>query len=315
MRLPAALGCGSRRCTCSAGARREEDAWASCIIPVTSIRGRARCRLTRSERFWADCRLCELCQTRTNIVFGVGNPHARVLFVGEAPGRNEDLQGEPFVGRGRREPQRHTRGSRACAARISISRNVLKCRPPGNRDPKPDEVLACSPFLREQIRSIWPDIIVTLGNPATHFVLKTEIGITRLRGRFHQMGHFVVMPHVPPRGGAPQPQVAGAPRGGLPHARRLSDAPSCGHGSRRGGIGRRRPLQSICPRLVSDMALVRSAAGVYQSGAAADTERLGELMAPCFAEGDVAVLTGGPRGGQDPSHPRAWLAGSLTGIR
>ena len=76
--------------------------------------------------------------------------------------------------------------------------NVLKCRPPGNRDPRPDEVLACAPFLREQIRSIWPDIIVTLGNPATHFVLKTEIGITRLRGRFHQMGHFVVMPTFHP---------------------------------------------------------------------------------------------------------------------
>ena len=76
--------------------------------------------------------------------------------------------------------------------------NVLKCRPPGNRDPKPDEVLACSPFLREQIRSIWPDVIVTLGNPATHFVLKTETGITRLRGRFHQTGHFTVMPTFHP---------------------------------------------------------------------------------------------------------------------
>lgn len=71
-------------------------------------------------------------------------------------------------------------------------------RPPGNRNPRPEEVLACSPFLREQIRSIWPDIIVTLGNPATHFVLKTEIGITKLRGRFHQMGHFVVMPTFHP---------------------------------------------------------------------------------------------------------------------
>ena len=75
---------------------------------------------------------------------------------------------------------------------------MLKCRPPGNRNPRPEEVLACSPFLREQIRSIWPDIIVTLGNPATHFVLKTEIGITKLRGRFHQMGHFVVMPTFHP---------------------------------------------------------------------------------------------------------------------
>ena len=128
-----------------------------------------------------ECRLCELCQTRTNIVFGVGNPHARVMFVGEAPGKNEDLRGEPFVGR----------------ADIYIA-NVLKCRPPGNRNPKADEVLACSPFLREQIRSIWPDIIVTLGNPATHFVLKTEVGITKLRGRLHEMGHFVVMPTFHP---------------------------------------------------------------------------------------------------------------------
>ena len=91
-----------------------------------------------------------------------------------------------------------------CAVAAGLKRedvyiaNVLKCRPPGNRNPRPEEVLACSPFLREQIRSIWPDIIVTLGNPATHFVLKTEIGITKLRGRFHQMGHFVVMPTFHP---------------------------------------------------------------------------------------------------------------------
>lgn len=84
--------------------------------------------------------------------------------------------------------------------------NVLKCRPPGNRNPRPEEVLACSPFLREQIRSIWPDVIVTLGNPATHFVLKTEIGITRLRGRFHQMGHFAVMPTFHPAAALRNPE-------------------------------------------------------------------------------------------------------------
>jgi len=119
------------------------------------------------------------------------------MFVGEAPGKNEDLQGEPFVGRA----GENLNGilSLAGLAREDIYiANVLKCRPPANRNPKPDEVLACSPFLREQIRSIWPDIIVTLGNPATHFVLKTEIGITKLRGRFHQMGHFVVMPTLHP---------------------------------------------------------------------------------------------------------------------
>ena len=144
-----------------------------------------------------DCHLCQLYQTRTNIVFGVGNPRARVMFVGEAPGRNEDLQGEPFVGRAGENLNGILSLAGLTREEIYIA-NVLKCRPPGNRNPQADEVLACSPFLREQIRSIWPDIIVTLGNPATHFVLKTETGITRLRGRFHQMGHFVVMPTFHP---------------------------------------------------------------------------------------------------------------------
>lgn len=144
-----------------------------------------------------DCRLCPLCETRTNIVFGTGNPRARVMFVGEAPGKNEDLQGEPFVGRAGENLNRMLALAGLQREDIYIA-NVLKCRPPGNRNPKADEVLACSPYLREQIRSIWPDVIVTLGNPATHFVLKTEVGITKLRGRFHQMGHFTVMPTLHP---------------------------------------------------------------------------------------------------------------------
>lgn len=144
-----------------------------------------------------DCRGCQLCQTRTNIVFGVGNPGARVMFVGEAPGKNEDLQGEPFVGRAG-ENLNGVLGLAGLAREEIYIANVLKCRPPGNRNPQADEVLACSPYLREQIRSIWPDVIVTLGNPATHFVLKTETGITKLRGRFHQMGHFTVMPTFHP---------------------------------------------------------------------------------------------------------------------
>ena len=95
-----------------------------------------------------DCRLCELCQTRTNIVFGVGNPHARVMFVGEAPGRNEDLQGEPFVGRAGENLNSILSLAGLTRDEIYIA-NVLKCRPPGNRNPKADEVLACSPILRE----------------------------------------------------------------------------------------------------------------------------------------------------------------------
>lgn len=140
-----------------------------------------------------DCHRCPLGATRTKLVFGTGSPHARVMFVGEAPGRNEDLQGEPFVGAA-------GKNLNALLAQAGLSRddvyiaNVLKCRPPGNRDPQPGEIAECSPFLREQIRSIWPDVLVCLGNFATRFVLHTDRGITSLRGRLYQTGHFTVLP-------------------------------------------------------------------------------------------------------------------------
>ena len=144
-----------------------------------------------------NCTKCELCMTRNHVVFGEGNPHARVMLIGEAPGANEDLQGKPFVGAAGKNLD-------GILSRAGINRdeiyiaNILKCRPPANRDPRPEETLVCTPFLREQIRSIWPDIIVTMGNPATHFVLKTERGITKLRGQFYRTGHFLVMPTLHP---------------------------------------------------------------------------------------------------------------------
>jgi uracil-DNA glycosylase len=140
-----------------------------------------------------DCHRCALGDTRTTLVFGVGDPAARVMLVGEAPGRNEDLKGEPFVGAAGQlldELLAHA-GLRRDEVYIA---NVLKCRPPGNRDPEAEEIEACTPFLREQIRIISPDVLVTLGNFATRFVLKTETGITRLRGTLHQAGRFTVMP-------------------------------------------------------------------------------------------------------------------------
>ena len=140
-----------------------------------------------------DCHRCPLGDTRTNLVFGVGNPSARVMFVGEAPGRNEDLQGEPFVGAAGRNLDSLLAFAGLTRDEVYIA-NVLKCRPPGNRDPQPPEIQVCSPFLREQIRSVWPDIIVCLGNFATHFVLKTDRGITGMRGRIYQTGHFAVLP-------------------------------------------------------------------------------------------------------------------------
>ncbi len=140
-----------------------------------------------------DCHRCRLGDTRTTLVFGVGNPHARVVIIGEAPGRNEDLEGEPFVGAAGRLLDELLAHAGLERGDVYIA-NVLKCRPPGNRDPLPDEMEMCTPFLREQIRVISPDVLVTLGNFATRFVLKTEAPISRLRGRVTRVGRFTVLP-------------------------------------------------------------------------------------------------------------------------
>lgn len=145
------------------------------------------------EALARECRGCELCQTRTNLVFGVGNPHARVMIVGEAPGKNEDLQGEPFVGKAGQYLNELLDIAGLKREDVYIA-NVLKCRPPGNRNPRSEEIQACADFLREQTRTIDPEYIVTLGNFATKFILKTEVGITHLRGTLHQAGRFKVMP-------------------------------------------------------------------------------------------------------------------------
>ena len=139
------------------------------------------------------CRRCPLCDGRTQTVFGVGNPHARVMFIGEAPGKNEDLQGEPYVG----AAGHYLNELLGCAGLrredVFIA-NVLKCRPPGNRDPRPEEIQTCTPYLREQTRTIDPEVLVTLGKFSTQFVLKTQVGITRLHGRVQRAGKFLVFP-------------------------------------------------------------------------------------------------------------------------
>ncbi len=139
------------------------------------------------------CRKCALCEGRTQTVFGVGNPRARIMIVGEAPGKNEDLQGEPFVGAAGRYLNELLAFAGLKREDIFIA-NVLKCRPPGNRDPHPDEIELCTPYLREQTRTIDPEFIVTLGNFSTKFILKTDRGITGLHGRLQQAGKFKVFP-------------------------------------------------------------------------------------------------------------------------
>jgi uracil-DNA glycosylase len=128
------------------------------------------------------CTACGLAETRTNVVFGVGDPDARLMLVGEAPGKNEDLQGEPFVGAAGQLLDELLAGIGVKREEVYIA-NVLKCRPPGNRDPKPDEIDSCKGYLRSQIRMIHPEVVVTLGNFATKLLLPTEMGITRMRGQ------------------------------------------------------------------------------------------------------------------------------------
>lgn len=139
------------------------------------------------------CKKCPLWEGRTQVVFGVGNPKARVLIVGEAPGKNEDLQGKPFVGAAGKYLDELLDHAGLKREDVYIA-NVLKCRPPGNRDPQAEEITTCTPYLREQTRTINPEYIVTLGNFSTKFILKTDMGITRLHGTVQQAGRFKVFP-------------------------------------------------------------------------------------------------------------------------
>ena len=143
------------------------------------------------------CRKCPLWEGRTHAVFGEGNPHASILLVGEAPGRQEDLQGVPFVGAAGKYLDELLDIAGLTRDDIFIA-NVLKCRPPSNRDPKVEEIQECADYLRDQTRLIHPEIIVTLGNFATKFILKTDRGITGLRGTPVQLGSFIILPMFHP---------------------------------------------------------------------------------------------------------------------
>src|SRR5881275_3178905 len=140
----------------------------------------------------ATCTRCRLSQGRTQVVFGVGNPNADLMFVGEAPGYYEDKQGEPFVGAAGQLLTRML-GEIGLRREDVYIANVVKCRPPGNRDPLPDEIESCRPFLEGQISSIRPRVIVTLGNFATRVILDRQVSISRVRGqRFTVDGRTVI---------------------------------------------------------------------------------------------------------------------------
>jgi uracil-DNA glycosylase len=145
----------------------------------------------------AGCIKCRLSNGRTQVVFGVGAPHADVMFIGEGPGYHEDKQGEPFVGAAGQLLTKMLGEIGLARSDVYIA-NVVKCRPPGNRDPLPDEIDACKPYLDGQIRTIDPRVIVTLGNFATRFILDRPASISRVRGQRFEIGGRVVMPTFHP---------------------------------------------------------------------------------------------------------------------
>jgi uracil-DNA glycosylase family 4 len=152
----------------------------------------AALRAIREEM--GDCQRCRLAGGRRTIVFGQGNPHAELMFIGEAPGAEEDEQGLAFVGRaGRLLTDIIEKGLKMKRSDVWIG-NILKCRPPQNRNPETDEILTCQPFLEAQIRAIHPKVIVALGKFSAHWLLKTAVPITRLRG---QLGEWEGIPAMP----------------------------------------------------------------------------------------------------------------------
>ena len=150
------------------------------------------------------CRECRLCETRRTVVFGEGDPGARVMFIGEGPGKTEDETGRPFVGRAGELLTRIIENGMGLNRSDVYIANVVKCRPTvdqkGTRDrpPDPEETAACNPYLVRQIELIQPEVIVTLGNPSTRFLLNTSVGITRLRGNWAEYRGIPVMPTYHP---------------------------------------------------------------------------------------------------------------------
>jgi DNA polymerase len=144
-----------------------------------------------------DCRRCGLHRGRNHLVFGEGNPSAELMFIGEAPGREEDLQGRPFVGDAGRLLESLIRKMGFKRSEVYIA-NIVKCRPPMNRDPLPEEIGTCLPFLQRQIEIISPRVIMSLGRISAQSLIGTKVPITRLRGRFYSYRGIALMPTFHP---------------------------------------------------------------------------------------------------------------------
>ncbi len=145
-----------------------------------------------------NCEKCRLCKTRHNVVVGVGNPNSKVMFIGEGPGENEDLQGEPFVGRGGKLLDKMLEAVDLDRNKNIYIANIVKCRPPQNRDPKPEEQEQCIDWLRNQVKLINPKIIVCLGRISAQKLIKPDLRITKEHGIFFKKGNFLMMPMFHP---------------------------------------------------------------------------------------------------------------------
>jgi len=183
-------GSGCRGFECSPGSLEKLSAWGQ--APV--------CRLETLDEIRADlgdCRRCKLWSGRKNIVFGAGDKRARLVFVGEGPGFEEDRQGAPFVGAAGRLLTKIIAAIKLARGQVYIC-NIIKCRPAGNRNPAPDEIEACFPFLERQLAAIKPDVICALGTFAARTLLNTTASISKLRGRFHDYRGIKVLPTYHP---------------------------------------------------------------------------------------------------------------------
>jgi uracil-DNA glycosylase family 4 len=174
------------------GTTESEESW-----PLKGEKMTAAPTLAEIREEMGDCRRCKLWRFRTNLVFGEGSPHAQLMFIGEAPGEEEDLQGRPFVGAAGQLLNNLLNKLGLRREEVYIT-NVVKSRPPNNRDPEADEIAACFPFLQKQIRAIRPKVIVALGRIAAQTLLNTRAPLTRLRGRWYKYEDIPVMPTFHP---------------------------------------------------------------------------------------------------------------------
>jgi uracil-DNA glycosylase family 4 len=164
--------------------------------PVTTLGGMFALEVLAEQA--SSCTQCTLAEGRTQVVFGMGSPTADLMFVGEGPGAEEDKVGLPFVGRSGRLLDRLVLEEMGLTREDFYIANTVKCRPPGNRDPRPDEIAACRPYLEGQLDMIDPTVVVTLGNFATKLLLDTNVGVTKLRGRCYPYRSGVLIPTVHP---------------------------------------------------------------------------------------------------------------------